>query len=100
MPEDTSFMDYLITYGWALLLILVVGGVFYYSYSVVIHYPDYLSENQERCNKLASYLSGIEDNTKVNCFESRLTNNCLCKFYEEIEENISIFRREQRYYLE
>ena len=100
MPEDTSFWDYLMTYGWALLLILVVAGILYfYGLGYNLEIP-VVSENQERCNKLASYLSGIEDNTKVNCFESRLTNNCLCKFYEEIEENISIFRREQRYYLE
>ena len=99
MPEDTSFWDYLMTYGWALLLILVVAGILYF-YGLGYNPEIPVSENQERCNKLASYLAGKEDNTKVSCFESGLTNSCLCKFYEEIEENISIFMKEQRYYFE
>ena len=96
MPEDTSFMDYLITYGWALLLILVVAGILYF-YGLGDNPEIPVSENQERCNKLASYLAGKED-LKVNCIYE--FSSCWCEFYEEIEENISIFMKEQRYYFE
>lgn len=75
------FKEYLITYGWAILIILVVVGVlFYFGIFKPFNPPDL---NIEKKCKLLENLLDEGKEIDVECYGQY--SGCVCKFYKKID---------------